>query len=558
MRRRPSLSPSALRSSAGLIAAIAVSWCISPAFGGQEHVSPMWFTAPILWAATRHRASLAVGVALVSTILAGPLTPADVASGTSQPAGAWVVRGLFFVLVAVVVSREVGRVAASGLRDPLTGLLNRAALGRSLEAALTRARRRGEALGLVYIDLDDFKVVNDTLGHDCGDELLQAVAGRLERALPGGVLARQGGDEFIVLLQDLGEAGNRDGVEQRAAATMERLMASLEACLPIAGSTLRLRCSAGLSLFPADGPDAETLHRNADAAMYAAKAERTRWTRYVPSARDPLVRLARINQLRAAIEGDDLELHYQPVFRVAGEALGLEALVRWRDADGSLVAPAEFIPLAEETGLIDALGDWVLDELCRQARAWSDEGLRPHYGFNVAPRQLRRPGFADRVAAVVASHGLDPRDFVIELTESAWALEHDRSRDALDELRERGFKLAIDDFGAGYSSLSRIHDLSVDVIKIDRSLLRKVPENPQSVAIIVAILQLAAAGGADVVAEGVETPEQYAFLADHGCRLAQGYGLGRPVPAAEMTTVLRERLALDRRASLSSGVALPV
>ena len=552
-RRRPDGAPGT-RSLAGLIAATVVAWTVSPAFGGQAHVPPLFFAAPVLWAALRHRRSVAVTLALVSGVLAGPLTPADVDAGTSQPLAVWTARALLFLLIAVLVSREVGHLRAGGLRDPLTGLRNRIAMSEMLETALARARRRRQALGLLYIDLDEFKVVNDTLGHASGDELLRTVAERLTLARPDAVIARQGGDEFIVLLEGLGDPQDQQGVERSAATAVESLLTALEAPLSIAGSALRVRASAGLSLFPADGQAAEVLQRHADAAMYAAKVGGARWNRFVPEDRDPLIRLARVNELSAAIEQGDFELHYQPVFEVGGDILGVEALVRWRRSGDGLVPPAVFIPLAEESGLIDALGDWVLTELCRQARIWSDLGYRPHYGFNVAPRQLLRPGFAARVQSTVAAHDLDAGDFVIELTESAWALEGSSGMQALADLQAAGFSLAIDDFGAGYSSLSRIRKLSPEVIKIDRGLLEGVPEDPQSVAILVAIFRLAAACDSDVVAEGVERAEQYAFLREQGCRLAQGFGLGRPMAAAQMTDLLARGLTASRRSPVAAGV----
>ena len=363
----------------------------------------------------------------------------------------------------------------------------------------------------------------------------------------GDVLARHGGDEFIVLLDGLGDARDPSTVERNAAAAVERIVGAFEAPFAAGGGDLRVACSAGLGLFPADASDADTLHRCADAAMYAAKTGHFPWARYVPSTRDPITRLARAARLRDAVDSGNLELHYQPIFAVGGPLMGLEALARWRDGDAGYVPPSEFIALAEDTGVIDALGDWVLGELLRQARVWRDEGLHPRYGFNVAPRQLRQPGFVPSVISALESHGLDAGDFVIELTESAWALEESQSVESLGALREAGFRLAIDDFGAGYSSLSRIRDFPAEVIKIDRSLLRGVPEHPQSVATMTAIFQLAAALGSDVVAEGVETDEQYAFLKEQGCALAQGFALGRPAPAEAAGEMLRAHLAESRR-----------
>lgn len=263
---------------------------------------------------------------------------------------------------------------------------------------------------------------------------------------------------------------------------------------------------------------------------------------------DPIERLALAARLRRAVECDELVLHYQPVFRLSDRRiLGVEALVRWQDPQRGLVPPDEFIPVAERTGVIDALGDWVLRALCDQGREWQKLGLRPNFGINISPRQLRRAGFAQRFAEQVAAHGLDPSNFVLELTESAWALDASRLLPTLRELRERGLSLAIDDFGAGYSSLWRLRELPVQVIKIDRSFLRDVPQDPQATRIFAAMLRLADACGYDVVAEGVECEEQLAYLATEGCRLAQGFHLGRPTTAALIEPLLLAGMVPERR-----------
>lgn len=539
---------------AGLAAACVAAWLTSPVLSGLPHLLLAWFVVPVLWAALRQQTRIALMLALVSGGLA-PLVAIDETRAGSYPLTEWATNALFLALIGLLAAGMASRIRWSDFRDPLTGLVNRAAMTPSLDAAVARARRDGQAIGLIYIDLDEFKVVNDSLGHACGDELLRQVAVRLDGAKRAGdVLARHGGDEFIVLLDGLGDAGRAE-VERRAGVAVERLVAALQAPFEVAGSALKVECSAGLSLFPADAPDADALHDHADAAMYSAKSRRVSWARYVPSDSDPLARLSRGARLRAAVEAGDLELHYQPIFVVGGGIKGVEALVRWCDGEHGPVPPSDFIPLAEETGVIDALGDWVILEMCRQVRAWQAEGLHPHYGVNVAPRQLRQPLFAERLILLFDEQGIDAGDCVIELTESAWTLEESRTLPVLTALREAGFALAIDDFGAGYSSLSRIHDLPLDVIKVDRAFLQGVPDNAQSVAIMIAIFQLAAACGTDVVVEGVETDAQYRFLAEHDFPHAQGYALARPATAAVVTQMLREGLVEGRR---RGGAARPV
>jgi EAL domain-containing protein (putative c-di-GMP-specific phosphodiesterase class I) len=265
---------------------------------------------------------------------------------------------------------------------------------------------------------------------------------------------------------------------------------------------------------------------------------------------DPIARLELAARLRRGIERGELELHHQPILRLADRGMmGVESLVRWRDPSrgGGLVPPVEFIPVAERTGVIDALGDWVLREVCAQARSWAEMGLMPNVGFNVSPRQLRRSDVARSFAEIVDAHGIEPGRFVLEITESAWSLEASRLLPVLGELRAAGFALAIDDFGAGYSSLWRLRELPVQIIKVDRAFLAGVPDDPQATAVYSAILRLADACGCDVVAEGVEEAAHADFLVANGCRIAQGFHFSRPVPGPECTALLEASIAADRR-----------
>jgi diguanylate cyclase (GGDEF)-like protein len=422
-------------------------------------------------------------------------------------------------------------------RDPLTRLANRSTLEMAVEGVIAR----GRGALLAYVDLNDFKRVNDSLGHATGDLLLRQVADRLRSAVRSGdLLARLGGDEFVVLAPG-GDDAQPDALGQR-------LLDSLASPFSVGPAELLVDASVGVSVLGVDALDAETLHKHADAAMYEAKAAGGGVSVYGGDTVDPLEHLELAAQLRRGVDAGELELHYQPVHRLADAAmLGVEALVRWHHPERGLVPPDQFIGIAERTGVIEAVGAWVLDRTCAQARVWADMGLQPNVGVNVSPRQLRRAGAVDEIVATAERHGIDRSRFVLELTESAWTMEASRLLPRLRDLRAAGFTLAIDDFGAGYSSLWRLRELPVQVIKVDRAFLRGVPADRQATAVVDAILALARACECDVVAEGVEDAEQAAHLRRVGCRIAQGFHFGRPLPVEQFEPRLAAAIAPERR-----------
>jgi diguanylate cyclase (GGDEF)-like protein/PAS domain S-box-containing protein len=422
--------------------------------------------------------------------------------------------------------------------DAVTGLPNRAQLESRVRAAVTRARRRGRAVALLLVDLDNFKLVNDSLGRAGGDRLLRRVAGRL-RGAEGefGLLARHGGDEFVLLLADL----PRERAEAIAREAADQLALRLAKPFTVAGAEFHVAASIGISVFPDDADGAEVLLQHADAAMYQSKGRgRAASTVYAGVTHDPLERLSLSRRLRRAIARSELELHFQPiVWTASGRLHSMEALLRWRDPDRGLVQPDRFIPAAEEMGLLDPIGAWVIDALAAQIVAWRAEGLEPRVSFNVSPRELLRPDFAVELGERLRVAGVDPAVLTMELTETATLREPERIGPLLRDLRALGLQLAIDDFGAGWSSLSRLRLLPVQMLKIDRSFLREIPEDPESGAIVRAVIALSDALGMTTVAEGVEQPVQQHFLAAQGCPLAQGRLFGDALPPEAMTERLR-------------------
>ena len=423
-------------------------------------------------------------------------------------------------------------------RDPLTGLPNRRLLEEHLTLALARCRRSGTGAALLHIDIDAFRLVNDSLGYVTGNRVLAAVASRLGQATRAtDRLARPGGDEYLLLIADI-EAGGAKTVAEQAA---ERVLEALRAPFDIDGTEFDLECSIGLAVFPDDADDTHALLEHADAAVFRAKSVArggfAGYERHEPTARRE--RLQGSTRLRRAIANDEFSLHYQPIFDVArGELIGVEALLRWHDPERGNIPPNEFIPLAEETGLIEAIGDWVVRAVCRQQAEWASRGLEPQISFNVSPRQLRRLDFAERVAHHLRETGANPEKLTAELTESATMEDPAECDEILRALHRLGLQLALDDFGSGYSSLSRLREMPVATLKIDRAFMREVPDNREATACLTAILRLSVALGRTAVAEGVETEAQRRFLEEAGCPLAQGFLLARPLPPAGVEELL--------------------
>jgi len=426
------------------------------------------------------------------------------------------------------------KLAYAALHDSLTGLANRASFLEHLELGLQRARRTAKGVGVLFIDLDNFKLVNDSFGHGAGDELLKAVGSRLRGAVRGmDVVARQGGDEFLILLSDLEQASASRATE----AVASKVGSILSDPFLVDGIEIYVSASVGISLYPADGDDAETLLKHADVAMYSVKdAGRDGYARYTRRGNTALEQISTAGRLRKSIEsGRGLVLHYQPLMNLeTAEVVGVEALVRWQDGDRGLVPPDEFIPLAEQVGLIGSLSDWVVAEACRQASAWQKQGMDFYVSINVPPSYCQPTGMAHLAAAANAA-GIGLGKLMIEVTESALAPDKRANlEDTLAEMREQGLRLAIDDFGTGYSSLGRLNHAWVNMLKIDRSFVMKLGESDHARNLVASVVQLAQTLGLEPLAEGVETEEQRSFLVEQGCRYGQGFLFSRPLPTDEI------------------------
>jgi len=421
--------------------------------------------------------------------------------------------------------------------DALTGLPNRLLFHDRLQDAMARAARGGGQLAVMFIDLDRFKNVNDTLGHHVGDELLKQVADGLAACLrDGDTLARLGGDEFIVLLDDVDEHGARLVAEQ--------LMQLFERPVLVSDYELFVTGSVGISLYPQDAADLNVLIRNADVAMYQAKARgRNGYQLYAPSMDGEGVERLRLEALlRRAIEKNEISLAYQPQVEIdGGRLVGVEALVRWHNPELGQVPPSRFVALAEDIGFIGQLGDWVLEQACRQMVCWEQAGLAvPKLAVNLSGRQFDRGSVAPLVARVLADTGLAPRRLQLEVTESVIMNTGDALQ-YINDLHAIGVGLAIDDFGTGYSSLAYLKQLPVQTLKIDRSFIKDISTDANDEAIAIAIIQLGKSMNLSVIAEGVESAEQASFLLRHGCTLAQGYLFGRPVAPEQLLQQWKEQ-----------------
>jgi diguanylate cyclase (GGDEF)-like protein len=427
---------------------------------------------------------------------------------------------------------QMGRAEHQALHDGLTGLPNRTLFRDRAEQAVLRGNRAGSGFAVMLIDLDRFKEVNDTLGHHSGDLLLQEVAGRLRRALrKNDTVARLGGDEFGVIGSDLCDAA-------AARTVAEKLCEVLAQPIVIGGLAMEVEASIGIAIFPEHGEDVETLIRHADVSMYVSKNTHTPIVYASEYDQHSLTRLILIGELRRALDGNELVVHYQPQAKVAtGEVGKVEALVRWQHPQRGLLGPDQFIPLAEQTGLIRSLTRHVLDASLAQCRVWRDEGRRLAVAVNITSRELIDLHFPDEVAELLAKWAVEPAQLELEITETTIMTDLPRTRSILARLRELGVRLAIDDFGSGHSSLGYLKRLPVDVLKIDKSFVMQMGQDPGDAAIVRSAIDVGHSLGLEVVAEGVEDERAKRRLEELGCDAFQGYYLGRPQAASALRSI---------------------
>lgn len=433
------------------------------------------------------------------------------------------------------VSKEVFEYQAT--HDGLTGLPNRHLLADRLEQAVFMARRYDKKLAVLFLDLDNFKLINDSLGHEMGDKTLQAIAQRLQDSVRASdTVSRQSGDEFVVLLSEVSEYAG-------VATVAEKIIQNVSQPLTLENHELPVTCSVGVSLYPKDGESVQELMKNADAALYRAKEQGKNIYRFfMPEMNAKLLeRIQLERQLRLAIERQEFLLYYQPKVNLhTGRIVGMEALIRWQHPEKGIVPPSEFIPLAEETGLIEEIGEWVLRTACLQTKAWHSEGFtKLTVAVNVSARQFRLGTLVEMVRKVVHDCQIDPAFVELEVTESLLLLDTESVQSILQSLKDIGVHLTMDDFGTGYSSLSYLKRFPFDTLKLDIAFVRGITYDPDSAAIALAIITMAQALNLKVVAEGVETEGQISYLCHHGCCEMQGYYFSRPLPVSEFSEFIR-------------------
>jgi diguanylate cyclase (GGDEF)-like protein len=424
--------------------------------------------------------------------------------------------------------------------DPLTGLPNRLLLCDRVAQAQAQAHRMQSRVALMFLDLDRFKTINDSLGHPVGDALLKEVVERLKGCVrESDTISRQGGDEFIILLNDV-----RDG--EAIARVADKIHQRMADPIVLGSHTLSTSFSIGIAIYPDDGSDFDTLLQKADTAMYHAKEAGRNSHRFFTEQmnRQVVEHLSLETSLRRALENKEFVLHYQPQMDLGeGRIIGVEALIRWNSPEHGLISPARFIPVAEDSGLIVPIGAWVLSEACRQARAWQDAGLPPIVvAVNLSAVQFKRPELVNTVINALVLSDLDSQWLELELTESILIQDAEATLDTVRRLKSLGIKLSVDDFGTGYSSLTYLKRFAVDKLKIDQSFVRDLVTDSDDAAIVRAIIQMARSLKLKTIAEGVETEEQANRLRLSHCDEIQGYWFAKPMPAAEMEEFLRQRM----------------
>ncbi|HEY9050894.1 MAG TPA: EAL domain-containing protein, partial [Gammaproteobacteria bacterium] len=449
------------------------------------------------------------------------------------------------VLVRDITERKQAeeQIAYLAYHDSLTGLPNNRLFKDRLNQGIAYAKRNNTQLAVLFLDLDRFKLINDTMGHGVGDQLLQATADRLIEGIRktdsigfsasalGSSVARLGGDEFTILLEDIEDT-------KTVTRVAERLIQIVARSIQLGDQEVYTSTSIGIAIYPEDGINSELLLKNADAAMYHAKAQgRNNFQYYNASMNEASVQqLILENNLRKALENNELCLHYQPQVSVAtGQLVGMEALIRWKHSEKGFISPSVFIPVAEETGLIMEIGEWVIKQACQQGAEWAQKGYKQvPISVNLSAKQLREEKLTEMIAQVLVDTGMSAKYLGIELTESAIIIEPEMALSRLQSIKSLGIKLSLDDFGTGYSSLSYLKRFPIDTLKIDQAFIRDIKVDHEDAALVKAIIAMAHGLGMDVVAEGVEQQEQLEFLGANACDTIQGYLFSRALPAEEI------------------------